>query len=303
MDVFFVKLCKLVESETRRLPRAHGVDRSRHELDEQVPLVRGEPGKRSLVLRGSRIERIVAQGSGLGRQPDLAGASVDRMRASSNEAITLHAPQRVGHRGLLDIEPFDQLLLSEPVVLPQLEQRRKRACGQSQGPDARLKPVGEEPRHVIDEVPSLRETMITTTMEAAGLVAVSAVFGGMAFFAFVYAPLVFIKLGTETGGRFLREVFPVYYVAMGAVSIAAAGALAFASAARGADALAMACIGIVFFLARFVLLPVINRSRDAGHAGDIAAQKRFDRLHRLSVGVNLVQMLAVLAVLVRYAGH
>ena len=55
-----------------------------------------------------------------------------------------------------------------------------------------------------------------------------------------------------------------YYVAMCAVSLVAAALLAFASAARGADALAMACIGIVFFLARFALLPIINRNRDAG---------------------------------------
>ena len=46
-----------------------------------------------------------------------------------------------------------------------------------------------------------------------------------------------------------------------------------------------------------------GRNRDAGQAGDIAAKKRFDALHRLSVVVNLVQMLAVLMVLVRYAAH
>ncbi|MDE0457290.1 MAG: DUF4149 domain-containing protein [Chromatiales bacterium] len=145
--------------------------------------------------------------------------------------------------------------------------------------------------------------MTTTIIDAAGLVTVAAVFGGMAFFAFVYAPIVFVKLGTEAGGRFIRQVFPVYYVTMGAVSIAAAALLALGNAARHVDSLAMACIGIVFLLARFVLLPVINRNRDAGQAGDGAAQKRFDRLHRLSVGVNLAQMLAVLAVLVRYAAN
>ena len=143
--------------------------------------------------------------------------------------------------------------------------------------------------------------MSATFVHASGLVAVATVFGGMAFFAFVYAPLVFIKLGTETGGRFIREVFPVYYVTMGATSVAAAVLLAFASATRGIDALAMACIGIVFFLARFALLPVINRNRDAGQAGDLAAKKRFDALHRASVVVNLLQMLAVLVVLVRFA--
>ena len=145
--------------------------------------------------------------------------------------------------------------------------------------------------------------MSAMIVDAAGLVAVAGVFGAMVFFAFVYAPLVFIKLGTEAGGRFIREVFPVYYVAMCAVSLVAAALLAFASAARGADALAMACIGIVFFLARFALLPIINRNRDAGQAGDLAAKKRFDLLHRVSVIVNLVQMLAVLVVLVRYAAY
>ena len=145
--------------------------------------------------------------------------------------------------------------------------------------------------------------MIAAIIDAAALTAAAVVFGGMVFFAFVYAPLVFIKLGKETGGRFIREVFPVYYVAMGATSIATAVLLAFASAARGVDALAMACIGIVFFLARFAMLPIIHRNREAGLAGDIAAKKRFDALHRVSVIVNLAQMLAVLAVLVRYAVH
>ena len=145
--------------------------------------------------------------------------------------------------------------------------------------------------------------MSTPIIDAAALGAVAGVFGGMVFFAFVFAPLVFVKLGTETGGRFMREVFPVYYVAMGATSIAAAVLLIFASAMRGIDALAMACIGIVFLLARFVLLPIINRNRDAGQAGDLAAKKRFDALHRVSVLVNLAQMLAVLVVLVQYAAH
>jgi len=145
--------------------------------------------------------------------------------------------------------------------------------------------------------------MTATIIDAAGLVAVAAVFGGMTFFAFVYAPLVFIKLGTETGGQFIREVFPVYYVAMGATSVVAAVLLAFGSATRGADALAMVCIGIVFFLARFVLLPIINRNRDAGQAGDVEAKKRFDVLHRVSVIVNLAQMVAVLVVLVRYSAY
>ena len=85
--------------------------------------------------------------------------------------------------------------------------------------------------------------MTATTIHAAGVVAVAGVFGAMVFFAFVYAPLVFIKLGTETGGRFIREVSPVYYMAMGTTSIAAAMLLALAGAARGPESW-RPCLGV-----------------------------------------------------------
>ena len=45
-------------------------------------------------------------------------------------------------------------------------------------------------------------------------------------------------------------------------------------------------------------LLLINRNRDAGQAGDRTAKRRFDALHRVSVIVNMAQMLAVLVVLV-----
>ena len=46
-------------------------------------------------------------------------------------------------------------------------------------------------------------------------------------------------------------------------------------------------------------MPMLNRWRDAGLAGDAASNARFDRMHGVSVGVNLVQMVAVLAVVAR----
>jgi hypothetical protein len=39
-------------------------------------------------------------------------------------------------------------------------------------------------------------------------------------------------------------------------------------------------------------MPRINRMRDRFLAGETGAEKRFDRLHRASVGINLVQMAA-----------
>jgi len=52
-----------------------------------------------------------------------------------------------------------------------------------------------------------------------------------------------------------------------------------------------------FVLARQVLMPMINRARDAEVAGDAGAGSRFQRLHRLSVAFNGVQWLAILAAL------
>jgi hypothetical protein len=44
-------------------------------------------------------------------------------------------------------------------------------------------------------------------------------FGGMTFFSAVMAPLVFTKLPFDTAGAFIRQVFPWYYLTIGAVSL------------------------------------------------------------------------------------
>lgn len=141
---------------------------------------------------------------------------------------------------------------------------------------------------------------VETVGSAASLVAVGAVFGGMVFFAGVFAPLVFIKLEAATAGRFIRDVFPVYYVSMGVASTLAAVALAWSAAHGVWDVAVLATVAVAFWVARTVLMPAVNAARDAQLAGDAGAGKRFDRLHRTSVAVNAVQLVAVLVVLVRF---
>ncbi|MDJ0893034.1 MAG: DUF4149 domain-containing protein [Gammaproteobacteria bacterium] len=122
--------------------------------------------------------------------------------------------------------------------------------------------------------------------------------GGMTFFSAVLAPLVFIKLPPETAGSFIRQVFPWYYLSMAATTLIALTALLFVPgmmAALGALLTAMVLAG--FVIARQVLMPKINRARDAMLAGDQAAGPRFNRLHRLSVMINACQWLAVFAAL------
>ena len=131
----------------------------------------------------------------------------------------------------------------------------------------------------------------------AGL-ALALTWGGMTFFSAVMAPLVFTKLPFESASAFIREVFPWYYLTMGATTLVALLTLLPGSAEGMRWPAALSAMTLAgFVLARQVLMPMINRARDAEVAGDAGAGSRFQRLHRLSVAFNGVQWLAILAAL------
>jgi hypothetical protein len=137
-------------------------------------------------------------------------------------------------------------------------------------------------------------------ISAVALLAAALLFGGMAFFAAVLAPLVFTALPAGAAGPFIRRVFPVYYLWV--IAAAAAGAVCLLPM-RLPDALGLG-LGIVAATTVWLrqgLMPRINMLSDAAQAGDAAAAPRFARAHRLSVAANVVQMLVALAVLLRFA--
>ncbi len=132
------------------------------------------------------------------------------------------------------------------------------------------------------------------TLHVAATLAVALVLGGMVFFAAMFTPLIFAKLATETASGFIRQIFPVYYRVMAALSIAAALPIWYR-----AEAWVMAAVGALFIAAMVALMPAINRARDGRAAGDQVAARRFARLHRASVLINLAQLIAVLVVFLR----
>jgi hypothetical protein len=132
------------------------------------------------------------------------------------------------------------------------------------------------------------------TLHVAATLLVALVLGGMVFFAAMFTPLIFAKLETETASGFIRQVFPVYYRVMAALSIVAALPIWYR-----AEAWVMAAVAALFIAAMVALMPAINRARDARTAGDQAARRRFALLHRLSVLINLAQLVAVLVVFLR----
>ena len=133
-----------------------------------------------------------------------------------------------------------------------------------------------------------------TALALSALFATALLLGGMVFFAVLVAPLVFRVLPAEPGGRFIRALFPGYYVFVLGCAAAAAVALFPLSPA---DSGLMAAVAALAVWLRQVLMPRINALSDLAKAGDAAAQKGFDRAHKLSVVANLLQMMAAAAVL------
>jgi Domain of unknown function (DUF4149) len=127
-----------------------------------------------------------------------------------------------------------------------------------------------------------------------GLALVALVLGGMIFFACIMTPLVFTKLPPEISGPFIREAFPVYSLAMAVLTL-----LAGAFLVGTQNSLILFVVFALFIFGWKVLMPIINKYRDAQLAGDSSSTKPFNRLHRASVILNTAQMIMVAVVFIR----
>jgi hypothetical protein len=134
-------------------------------------------------------------------------------------------------------------------------------------------------------------------METLALCVVAATLGAMLFFAVGVAPTVFQALPIEQAGLFLRRLFPRYYLALILGSVVA-GCLWISSAPLAAAVCLLIALSTLWIRQR--LVPRINQLRDAELAGDAAAGARFATLHRISVIINMIQLLALFALLLKY---
>ena len=121
--------------------------------------------------------------------------------------------------------------------------------------------------------------------------------GAMLFFPSVVAPVVFTSLPEAQAGAFLRSMFPRYYAFMIALSlIAALLFLVFSDESAYQATVVCLFVGVSTLWVRQWLLPRINMARDAQLAGDTEAGRRFDRDHKLSVGINLLQLVLLVGI-------
>jgi hypothetical protein len=133
----------------------------------------------------------------------------------------------------------------------------------------------------------------------------AAMAGGIVFFTVVVAPVIFRVLGAEPGGRFVRALFPRYYLwnaILGSIALPAfvAGPLCFPEfrgRSVGIQSAMLLAIILIMLYGGNSLVPQINRARDLGPP----AQDRFDRLHRRSVFLNGVTMIVAIGLLIAFA--
>ena len=127
---------------------------------------------------------------------------------------------------------------------------------------------------------------------------VALLLGSMIIFAAVIAPSVFKLLEAEQAGIFLRGLFPRFYLWGAVMSVLA---LLLSLWTSPANILLVAIVLLGFVYSRQFLTKRINAARDRWLASDAANDKiAFDRLHKQSVMINLIQMFLLLVIIVFY---
>ena len=116
------------------------------------------------------------------------------------------------------------------------------------------------------------------------------ILGAMIFFSFVVAPTTFKLLDEENSRKFIRGIFPFYYLLNLTLSFVAS-ILFFLNQNLSIDFLLMVNVSILFAISNFILMPMINKFRDNSE------DKKFKISHFISVIINFVQLIFLVIIL------
>ena len=98
----------------------------------------------------------------------------------------------------------------------------------------------------------------------------------------VVAPSVFRVLGEEHAGKFLRSLFPKFFVILVAVGILGA---AFSFSSQQSNSAVAGLLTAILAMIAYLLIPATNRARDEGN------DKRFGLLHGVSVVLTILVLI------------
>ena len=124
----------------------------------------------------------------------------------------------------------------------------------------------------------------------------SGIFFIMLFFSLSIARNVHSTLGPDNAGKLLRVLFPKYF--FWGLILSLVGAVALYLSGELLKSLTLMIIAVLAGISIFILVPKINKSRDLMLEGKEIAKKTFSSLHALSVSVNVIQLVLLLAVLI-----
>ena len=116
------------------------------------------------------------------------------------------------------------------------------------------------------------------------------ILGAMIFFSFVVAPTTFKLLDEENSRKFIRGIFPFYYLLNLTLSFVAS-VLFFLNQNLSIDFSLMASVSVLFAISNFILMPMINKFRDNDE------DKKFKISHLISVIINFIQLVFLVIIL------
>ena len=114
--------------------------------------------------------------------------------------------------------------------------------------------------------------------------------GIMIFFSFVVAPVTFKFLDEQNSRRFIRGIFPYYYILNLLFSLTIVFLFAYIKNYSISFFLIVA-VCILFFISNFLLMPLINKFRDNKE------DKKFKISHFISVLINFIQIIFLVSIL------
>ena len=114
----------------------------------------------------------------------------------------------------------------------------------------------------------------------------------MIFFPLVVATSVFKVLDEKQSSKFLRIFFPKYYLYGLVLSLV--GAILSIYFENKLSILVYSFILVGFIFSRQILTPMVNKAKDLND------EKKFNKLHKLSVFINFLQIIGCIFLLVVY---
>ena len=117
------------------------------------------------------------------------------------------------------------------------------------------------------------------------LIAIS--LGAMLFFSFVIAPVTFKVLDANNASKFVRKIFPHYYL-INLIILSVAVLLLLYISSVNLDFYITLFITILFAFSLFILMPLINKLKDNKE------KRKFQYSHILSVIINFIQIIGLI---------